>query len=118
MALPPRAGAKETGWPAPNAMRGWATVITLTWNGESRQMEFWEFARLAREGKVPPDAVVRGDVLTGGESVRAGELRTYAILRGLPLPPPRVIPYDPEEPNLDTTLDRIRWLPAERRGGA
>jgi hypothetical protein len=74
-------------------------------------MEFREFTQLVRANRVPDDALVRGEVLTGGEAVPAAELRTFAILRGRPLPPPRVIPRDPTEPNIDTALSRISWQP-------
>jgi hypothetical protein len=77
--------------------------------GKRRQMEFRTFAQFVRAGQVPEDALVCGDVLTGGQIVRAAELRTYAILSGRPLPPPRLIPRDPDQPNLDTTLARIGW---------
>jgi hypothetical protein len=87
-------------------------MILVLLNGKVHVLEFREFARLVQDGRIPEDAPVRSDVLTGGELVRAGELRTYAILRGRPAPPPRVIPHDPNGPYLDHTLGRIRWYPS------
>jgi hypothetical protein len=87
-------------------------MIVLILNDRPVSMEFSEFMHLVQEGRVPADARVRGDVLTGGETVAAGELRVYAILRGRPLPPPRQFPRDPEQPDLDATLRRIRWEPS------
>lgn len=84
-------------------------MIALLLDGAWRQMEFREFAQLVQAGRVSDDALVRGDVLTGGVVARADELRTVAILRGRPLPPPRTIPRDPMEPNIDAALARINW---------
>jgi hypothetical protein len=75
-------------------------------------MEFREFIDLVRWDRVPPDAPVSGDVLTGGRTVPAGELRTYAILTGRPVPPPRALSREAGEPTLESTLQRIRWEPA------
>jgi hypothetical protein len=86
-------------------------VIAVELDGAWRQMEFREFTQLVQAGRVLDDALVRGDVLTGGAVVRAAELRTVAILRGRPLPPPRLIPRDPMEPNIDAALARINWQP-------
>src|SRR5947209_500056 len=87
-------------------------MIFLLLRGAIRHIDFHEFTELVRAGRVPEDALLCGDALTGGQTVRAGELRTYALLRGRPPPPPRAFPREPGTPNLTQTLDRIRWEPS------
>jgi hypothetical protein len=91
-------------------------MMTVIVNGVLREMEFREFAQRVRDGLVPHDAIVRGDVLTAGQAVPASELRTYAILRGHPLPPPREFPCRPEDGLADVALSHIRWYPSIRLG--
>lgn len=75
-----------------------------------REIEFAEFVRLARAGAIPPEVLVSGEALTNGRPVPAGELRTYALARGWPLPPLRSLPPpDPCQSEIAPRLARFGW---------
>jgi len=85
-------------------------MLRIGWRDGWREIEFTEFMQLARAGVIPPEALVSGEALTNGRSVPAGELRTYALARGWPLPPPRSLPpRDPRQSEIAPRLARFGW---------
>ena len=88
-------------------------MITVEMGGFRQMLEMRDFVRMVRDGLVPPEALVCGELLTGGAFVRAEELRVYAALRGLEPPQPREDMPAHQVQDLAGALRQNVWNPGD-----